>query len=305
MCVRRVDDDARRELDLTCVRHALNGSEPVRAATLDRFCAAFAASGFRREAFSPCYGLAEATLYVSGGHAPDEPPRVGWFDLAALSAHRVAAAEPGGPGAVAIVSCGGIDPTEKVRAVDPATATAVAPSVIGEIWVAGRSVAAGYFDHPDDTGATFGARLPGEPDARFLRTGDLGFLEGGELYITGRLRDLVIIHGRKHHPHDLEETVRGSHPQLEGNECAAFAIDGERAEELVLVVELPQARASAGTELRGAIREALARIHQVAVRDVHFVPRRALPRTTSGKLQRFEVRARYLSASLETWPEPG
>jgi len=191
---------------------AFNGAEPIRRATMDRFAEAFSVSGFRREAFVPCYGLAEATLLVTAG----------------------------GGGVAAdgsAVSCGALPEADEVRVVDPETGSEAAPGAVGEIWVSGPSVASGYWNRPEETAQTFQARLAGS-EARFLRTGDLGFVAGGELFVTGRIKDLIILRGRNHYPQDLELTAEQAHAALRPGGSAAFAVDSEEEELLVLAAEV-------------------------------------------------------------------
>ncbi|WP_437277994.1 amino acid adenylation domain-containing protein [Sorangium sp. So ce375] len=299
LCIRKISPEQREGLDLGSWQVAFNGAEPIRAATLDRFAEAFAPAGFRREAFYPCYGLAEATLLVSGG-AAEAPPVVRAVDRAALAQGR-AAFDPRDPEAgVSLVGCGGSPAGDEVRIVDPETLRACEDERVGEIWVAGASVAQGYWERPEDTAATFEARLStgGGP---FLRTGDLGFFSRGELYVTGRLKDLIIVRGRNLYPQDIELTAEESHPGLRAGGGAAFSVDVDGEERVVVVQELGR-RAPAATdpaELGAAIERAVADRHEVAVHAVVLIKPGSLPRTTSGKVQRRACRARFLDGSLD------
>lgn len=218
LCVRKITSEQKRHLDLSSLKIAYNGAEPVRAETLERFSAAFAECGFRPEACFPCYGMAETTLLVSGG-----PPLVATnilsLDSDTLERHRIAEATNG----QRIVSCGQVGPDLEVRIVDPEASVECSPVEIGEIWVHGTSVAQGYLHRPEETEATFQAKLVGD-DRHWLRTGDYGFLRGGELYVTGRLKDLIIIRGRNIYPQDLERAVERALPFVEANSCAAFSL---------------------------------------------------------------------------------
>ncbi len=197
LCVRRIPAAEREALDLSSWEVAFSGAEPVRAATLERFARAFAPCGFRRQSFYPCYGLAEATLIASGGPAfAGAVERV--FEARALDSHQAVLAVEG----KRLVGNGQCLTGQRLAIVDPETSISCPPGVVGEVWVAGPSVAQGYWNRPEETGATFGARLPGG-GGPYLRTGDLGFLDGGELFITGRLKDLIIIRGRNHYPQDV------------------------------------------------------------------------------------------------------
>ncbi|HSK81412.1 MAG TPA: fatty acyl-AMP ligase, partial [Thermoanaerobaculia bacterium] len=190
LCVRKVGEAERESLDLSSWQVAFNGAEPVRAGTLRRFAEAFAPCGFRATAFRPCYGLAEATLLVSGGR-PEGEPRVRALDAEALERHDVV--EGDAARSRELVGCGAA--MQEVLAVDPESGDPCPPGGVGEIWVAGPSVARGYWERPEETATTFGARLA-DGTGPFLRTGDLGFVSGGELFLTGRLKDLIILRGR-------------------------------------------------------------------------------------------------------------
>ncbi|HEX9670633.1 MAG TPA: AMP-binding protein, partial [Thermoanaerobaculia bacterium] len=312
LCCRKVPAEERQGLDLSRWSVAFNGAEPVRAETLDRFAAAFAPCGFRREAFYPCYGLAEATLLVSGG-ARVEAPVARSFVAAELEGHRAAAAPEEDSGARRLVGCGRSPAGQQVVIVRPEPRTLCPPGEVGEIWVRGPSVARGYWRRPEETAATFGARLPdGAPDALaegpFLRTGDLGFLDGGELFVTGRVKDLIILRGRNHYPQDLEATVERSHPALRPGCGAAFAVEVDGEERLVVAQEVERtARDTAGEEAVAAIRRALAEEHEVQVYAVVLLRPAALPKTSSGKVRRHAARAEFLAgtlAALGAWRAP-
>ncbi|WP_437811936.1 amino acid adenylation domain-containing protein [Sorangium sp. So ce1078] len=300
LCIRKIPQDQREGLDLGSWQVAFNGAEPIRAATLDRFAEAFAPAGFRRAAFYPCYGLAEATLLVSGG-AADAPPIVRAVDRAALEQGR-AVFDPRDPEAgLSLVGCGGSPAGDEVRIVDPETLRPCDDERVGEIWVAGASVAQGYWERPEETAATFEARLS-TGEGPFLRTGDLGFLSRGELYVTGRLKDLIIVRGRNLYPQDIELTAEQSHPSLRAGGGAAFSVEVDGEERVVIVQELGR-RASASVdpaELGAAIERAVADRHEVAVHAVALIKPGSLPRTTSGKVQRRACRGRFLDGSLGT-----
>ncbi|WP_437926833.1 amino acid adenylation domain-containing protein [Sorangium sp. So ce291] len=299
LCIRKIPPEQREGLDLSSWKVAFNGAEPVRAATLDRFAEAFAPAGFRRAAFYPCYGLAEATLLVSGG-AADAPPIVRAVDRAALAQGR-AAFDPRDPEAgLSLVGCGESPAGDEVRIVDPETHRPCEDERVGEIWVAGASVAQGYWERPEDTAATFEARLS-TGEGPFLRTGDLGFVSRGELYVTGRLKDLIIVRGRNLYPQDVELTAEESHPSVRAGGGAAFSVDVDGEERVVIVQELGR-RASTPAdpaEIGAAIQSAVADRHEIAVHAVVLIKPGSLPRTTSGKVQRRACRARFLDGSLD------
>ncbi|HYG62721.1 MAG TPA: amino acid adenylation domain-containing protein, partial [Thermoanaerobaculia bacterium] len=290
LCVRALGPEEREGLDLSSWSVAFNGAEPVRAETLRRFAEAFAPCGFRREAFFPCYGLAEATLFVAGG-PPDGEPGIGTFASGPLEAGT---AVPAGDGAGReLVSCGRASAEQRIVVVDADSGVPCPEGRVGEVWVAGPSVAAGYWGRPDESAATFRARLGGEA---FLRTGDLGFLAGGELFLTGRLKDLIILRGRNLYPQDLELTAERSHPALRAG-GAAFSVDGQGEERVVLALEVERHAGDLGA-VADAVRRAVADEHGVAVADVLLLRGGTVPKTSSGKIRRRECRARYLAGSL-------
>ncbi len=312
LCCRKVPLEERQGLDLSRWSVAFNGAEPVRAETLDRFAAAFAPCGFRREAFFPCYGLAEATLLVTGVERR-EPPLVGSFVAAELERHRAVAAPDAAEAEKErrLVGCGRSSAGQEVVIVRPEACTPCASGEVGEIWVRGPSVARGYWERPEETAGSFGARLaapdgPSDPLAGgpFLRTGDLGFLAEGQLFVTGRAKDLIILRGRNHYPQDLEATVERSHPALRPGCGAAFAVEVEGEERLVVAQEVVRgARDTAGEEAVAAIRRALAEEHEVRVYAVALLRPATLPKTSSGKVRRHAVRAAFLAGTLETLGE--
>ncbi|WP_190139757.1 beta-ketoacyl synthase N-terminal-like domain-containing protein, partial [Streptomyces longispororuber] len=296
-CVRRISDEERDRLDLSHWRLALNGAEPVRADTLDRFVERFAPCGFRRRALLPCYGLAEATLMVTGVRA-QEPPADGAFDAAALGAGRAVPAADGR--ATRVVGCGPAVDGLDVAVVDAATRRRITDEgAVGEIWIAGGSVAQGYWRRPDATRETFRARLAGEGGAPYLRTGDLGFLRAGQLHVVGRTKDVVVVQGRNHYPHDIELTVERADPAVRPGCGAAFAVEVDGAEQLVVAYEI-DGRGAAGTpELLARLRTAIAEEHEVAPHAVVVLKRSTVHRTTSGKIQRQACRADFLGLGLK------
>jgi len=299
LCAERIAPEDRRGLDLSSWRVAFNGAEPVRAAALESFAAAFAPSGFRRDAFQPCYGLAEATLLVSGVRRPGGPILLD-VAAAALEEGRV---EPPDSGARrhTLVGCGQVPAEQPVAVIDPVTRRPCAPATVGELWVRGPGVAAGYWRRPAETRETFGAVLAGAAET-WLRTGDLGFLRDGELFVTGRLKDLIILRGRNHYPQDLELTAERSAPGLAAGANAAFSVEVEGEERLVVTQEVaPRARLdAAGLALAAAaVRRAIAEEHEAQVWEVLLLKAGTVPKTSSGKIQRRATRALYLNGALE------
>jgi amino acid adenylation domain-containing protein len=303
LTLRKVPAEDRAGLDLSTWRVAFDGSEPVRAETLERFAEAFRPQGFRREAFLPCYGLAEATLFVSGAGA-GEGARVRRLGAADLERGRGVLAPPDfGPGAARrLVGCGGPGLGVEVAVVDPERRVRRRAGEVGEVWVAGEGVAAGYFRRPEETAATFGARLAdGSGGGPFLRTGDLGFLsEEGELFVTGRSKDLIIVRGRNLYPQDVERTAEAAHPAVSPAGAAAFPVEEDGEERLAVVFELERRREGEAGAAVPAVRRAVAAEHEAAVAAALAIAAGELPRTSSGKVRRGECRRRFLAGAFRS-----
>lgn len=309
LCVQKTTPEQRAGLDLSSWTLAFNGAEPIRAATLQNFARHFAPFGFRLEALYPCYGMAEATLFITGAEKA-KPPKLQPVLASLLEQNQVRLTSPDLDDARTLVGCGKIRPGIDLRIVDPERHIALAPGTVGEIWLAGPSVAAGYWQQPAATATTFGATLaapPGVPDeGPFLRTGDLGFIADGELYITGRLKDLIIIRGRNHYPQDLEATVAASHAALRAGGGAVFTAEVAGAERLVVVqeVERTHLRQLDMATIVSAIRTAVAREHDLQVQVICLLRPLSIPKTSSGKIQRQRCRQLLLTHALEvveTW----
>ncbi len=300
MCIDRITDDERAELDLSSWDVAFTGAEPVRAATLDRFHEAFAACGFRRQAWYPCYGLAESTLMVSGGEK-SQPPRTLSIDADALATNQVVQASDGRR----LVGCGRPWRDQQIAIVDPETCLECPPEQVGEVWVCGPSVAAGYWNRPDESESTFNAFLANTGDGPFLRTGDLGLMHDGELFLTGRLKDLIIIDGRNHYPHDIELAMEQAHAAVQPGGCAAFSLERDGEEVLAAIAEIKRAYckqiavADERQMIVKAIRRKVFELHQVRPAAVEFVRPASLAKTTSGKMRRHVCRAEYLAGTLK------
>jgi acyl transferase domain-containing protein/acyl-CoA synthetase (AMP-forming)/AMP-acid ligase II/thioesterase domain-containing protein/acyl carrier protein len=298
LCVRRTTPEQRATLDLSCWEVAFNGAEPIRPETLERFAAAFEPCGFRPSAFLPCYGLAESTLFVTGRSCGAGSVRVPVRE-AALERHQVAAGKEGQEGTRLLAGSGQVPPDHQVLIVDPETCRPCAADRIGEIWVAGPSVARSYWDKPEETARTFQARLADSGKGPYLRTGDLGFLQDGELFVTGRLKDLLIIRGQNHYPQDFERTVERCHPALRPGCCAAFSVKAAGEERLVVAAELDRHSRHPNVEdITGAVRQAVAEAHEVEVYALVLLRFGGLPKTPSGKIQRHACRAGFLDGSL-------
>ncbi|RMF26367.1 MAG: fatty acyl-AMP ligase [Cyanobacteria bacterium J083] len=297
----KVTPEQRENLDLSSWAVAFSGAEPVRAETLEKFAAMFAPCGFRQEAFYPCYGMAETTLFVSGGKR-EAPPVIKYLDGKALEQDLVVEVERTHPHAKSIVGCGRTWLKDKVIIVNPETLQQCPEERIGEIWVQGSGVGKGYWQKPQATQATFQAHLADNPQAgKFLRTGDLGFVSQGEIFITGRLKELIIIWGLNRYPQHLEVTAQASHPALRLNCGAAFGIEVEGEEKLVIAQEIERTylRNLPTEEVINAIREAIALEHTLEVYAIALLKPGALPKTSSGKVQRRLCKQMYLTGQLK------
>jgi acyl-CoA synthetase (AMP-forming)/AMP-acid ligase II len=298
LCIRKIKPEQKAGLDLSSWEVAFTGAEPVRAETIERFSAAFASCGFRREAFYPCYGMAEATLIVSGG-VKSNSLVVRQIEAAALEQNRVVATSGKQESARTIVGCGQTTPDQKIVIVDPETHTLCPPGKVGEIWVCGPSVTRGYWNRPPETEETFRAYLADTGEGPFLRTGDLGFIDE-ELFVTGRIKDVIIIRGRNHYPQDVELTVEQSHPALLPGCGAAFSVEIDGEERLVVVQEVARTylRKLDANEVVQDIRQAVAQHHQLQVHSVLLLNPGSIPKTSSGKIQRQACWAEFLSGRL-------
>jgi amino acid adenylation domain-containing protein len=278
LCVRKTTPEERSLVDLSSWRVAFNGSEPVRAETMERFARAFEPAGFRRETFHPCYGLAEATLIVTGG--------VPWSGDEVRSP-AVAPADAPSAASRCRVTCGRALPGQRVTIVDPGTGTEQAPGRTGEIWISGRSIARSYWNRPEETRETFDARLAGTGEGPFLRSGDLGFVWDDQLFVTGRVKDLIIVRGRNHYPHDIESTAERSSTILRPGCGAAFTVQDAGQERLVIVHEVTRRAGQVNVgEVAAVVRSAVAEEHGIRVDSVVLLPPGTIPKTSSGKIQR-------------------
>jgi acyl-CoA synthetase (AMP-forming)/AMP-acid ligase II len=294
-CIRSIDSIDRTSLDLSHWTVAISGAEPVRADTINRFADSFGRCGFNRRAFYPTYGLAEATLMVSGGDR-DENPKVMALDSDALAQSRVTLANDRTARVREVVSCG--RPRLLVQLVDPTTGRPVEEGSVGEIIVSGPSVAQGYFNDPQSTNETFGSGVADCAGAT-VKTGDLGFLHGGDLYIVGRAKDLIIIRGRNIHPSDVETTVQRADKRFHSNGGAAVSLDVDEEERLYFVQEVD----AAGSELENLIeliRDTIWLGHGIDVHGILLIRPGALPKTSSGKVQRFACKTAIERGNFDT-----
>jgi len=283
-CVDRVRDAELDGLDLSSWQVAFNGAEPVRERTLHAFSARFMPVGFRRQSFYPCYGLAEATLFVTGG-APGEL----W--------HSVADETAAGRN---IVSAGFLNAVQEVRIVDSATCEPCQEGDTGEVWISGPCVGQGYWALPRESEETFHAQTA-DCSGPWMRTGDLGFVQDKQLFITGRLKDLIIVRGKNHYPQDIEGSVEACSPDFLPGGTAAFMVDPNEDDRIVVVQEIRRNAIRSGDRAHWTllVKDVVAKAHQIQVADVRFVLPSAIPRTSSGKIQRSKCRAMYLEKKLQ------
>ena len=308
LCLRGISPDQMADLDLSCWKGAFNGAEPIHADTVDRFCRTFAAAGFRAEALFPCFGMAEATLMVTGGPLARRPVMKP-VRTESFQQHRIVAASADEPAATMLVSSGQPTFRTTLAIVDPEKMTRVQPGQVGEIWVAGPSVAQGYWNRPEPTRDTFQARIADTGEGPFLRTGDLGFIEDGGLFVTGRHKDLIIIHGRNYYPQDIELTVERSDSGLAPGTAAAFSVQQDNQERLVVAVEVQrQFRKSLDRDaVFTTIRQAVAEEHELQIHAIVLLAPTTVPKTSSGKIQRRPCREAFLAGTLDaiaSWQSP-
>jgi fatty acid CoA ligase FadD28 len=293
LAARETSDDDMAGLDLGDVRAIIAGGERIHPATLRRFSERFSRFNLRGAVLRPSYGLAEATVYVAT-RATGQPPQIVGFEPEKLSAGQAQRrTDGGGPTLVSY----GVPQAPMVRIVDPETRTECPAGTVGEIWVHGDNVAAGYWQKPEEAQRTFGARLvapsTGTPEGPWLRTGDLGALSEGELFIMGRLKDVLIIYGRNHYPDDIEATIQ----QVTGGRVAAISVPRARTEQLVTIIELENQSGAEFEAIKLAVTSALSQTHGLSVADIVLVSPGSIPSTTSGKVRR--------SACVEHYQQDG
>jgi len=298
LCNDKITTEQCEGLDLSTWDLAFNGAEPVRAETLNEFSEKFAPYGFQSNAHYPCYGMAETTLIVTGG-VKQEEPIVRYFDGRALDKHYVETANPEDPHARSLVGCGTVLPEGEVIIVNPETFEATPEGLVGEIWVRCPSTGKGYWQKPEATAATFHAKLKGDKENKdYLRTGDLGFLDKRELFVTGRVKDLIIIRGVNRYPQDIEATVENVSERLRSSGAAAFALDVEGRERLMVVCEIERSRNKEWADVILAVRRSIASEHDLPPDAVILVRAGSIPKTSSGKIQRYAVKKMFLEDEL-------
>lgn len=300
LCVRRITLEQQKILDLSSWVSAYNGAEPIRRKTLDNFSDKFRSSGFKSQYFYPCYGMAEATLMISGGNIEDEPVYLN-VQSESLKNNQIVEAEKDSKNYQELVGCGHVWQDMELKIVDPESCLECGENQVGEIWVSGSSIAQGYWQEAEKTIATFQAKSANTTDERnFLRTGDRGFLRAGELFITGRIKDVIIIWGRNHYPQDIEYSVQESHQALRLDCGAAFTIEIENQEKLVIVQEVERTYLAQlnVNEVFSAIREAVALHHALQVYAIALIKPASILKTSSGKIQRHACRHAFLTETL-------
>ncbi len=302
---RKVTETQLAQLDLSCWELAFTGAEPVRLETLERFSQKFAGCGFRHEAFYPCYGMAEATLLVSGGQKL-HPPKAIKLDEVALEQNQVVLATADAPSRT-LISCGKGWLDTEIAIVDPESGQRLLANQVGEIWVAGSGLGQGYWQQPTETERSFRAQLADDP-RQYLRTGDLGFLQEQELYVTGRLHDLLVFWGFNHYPQQIEQTVEACHPGFRANSSAAIAISVNGSDRLVILQEVErQYRHLSAAEISELIRWRIFEAHFLDVFKILLLKPGGLPKTSSGKVRRSICREQLLAEQLEVldqWQMP-
>ncbi len=299
LCTKKIDDDQMDGVDLSSWTLAFNGAEPVRRDTLEKFARKFAPYGFRREAFYPCYGMAETTLIVTGG-ARRKPPIFRCFDGSELDERRVLVAAPDGDRGRHFVSCGRVLQDEQLVIVDPDTRTRLREDRVGEIWIHSPSVGQGYWNKPEITRETFLGRLADDDTTCYLRSGDLGFFHDGELFVTGRIKDMIIVRGVNRYPQDIEMTVERADRRIRSGATAAFAVDVGGRERLVVVSEVERDGSDNWEGIIDAIRRDVTTEHELPPDGVILVRSGSIPKTSSGKIQRHACREWFVEDSLLT-----
>jgi len=317
LCIRKINAEqvSQSQIDLSCWQSAYTGAEPIRRATLEQFASRFSPFGFQSKFFYPCYGMAESTLMISGGAVNGEPVYCA-IAAEALTQKQVVIVDDDAPDAKHLVSVGNTWLDTKMAIVNPETSqgtfTECNPDQVGEIWISGSSVALGYWQNREATKATFQALLSDRPE-HWLRTGDLGFVRDGELFVTGRLKDLLILWGRNHYPQDIELTVQNSHPSLRIDAGAAFSIEVNHQttiqESLVIVQEVERSalRNLDVDAIMSAIRQAVSEQHEISVFAIALIKPASISKTSSGKIQRHACREQFLAGSLAIvaqWTNP-
>ena len=301
LCVKKVSQEQLANLDLSSWDVAFSGSQPVRAETLEQFSQKFSQCGFNYKAFYPCYGMAETTLFTTGGDK-NQKPVIRRVSAGQLKKNSVVETEISSPESQFFVGCGHPHMDTRVTIVNPDSLTRCEEGQVGEIWVSGGSIASGYWNRPSATKETFQAYLQDMGEGSFLRTGDLGFFSNGNLFVTGRMKDVIIIRGSNHYPQDIELTVQKSHRALQEHCGAAFSVEVEGQEQLVVMQEVKRTylRELNVDEVFEVIRREVSKAHGLQAYAVMLIKTGSIPKTSSGKIQRHACREAFLSKNLST-----
>lgn len=297
LCTKKITDDQLSSLDLSSWRVAFTGAEQIQAPVIERFSRKFSLCGFKFESFLPCYGLAESTLYVTGGHLKDSS-KILYVDRETLKKDELSVNEPGTPQTLPLVSCGVSYTGQSILIVDPESSLKCSRGKVGEICVRSESVAKGYYGQ-ENVMPFFVDNTDSENDGAFYKTGDLGFIHNDELYITGRLKDLIIVRGQNYYPSDIEFTIEALDKAFISAGCAAFAVTTETTERLIIVQELSRQYRQNNTEpLANKIREELSSQFGIQAYSIIFIRQGSLPKTSSGKIMRSVCKELYESDQL-------
>ena len=298
-CLQKITDEECRDLDLSTLKVLYSGSEQIRKSTFKLFSKKFAVSNFKEEQFYSCYGMAETTLIVTGGYYKS-PPKYLNVDSKALSNNQIIVLEEEDEAGTSLVSCGHTWMETVIEVIDPISLKRTAKDKVGEIWISGPTVAAGYWNKPEETERIFGAIISDTNQGPFLRTGDLGFFHDNELYITGRIKDLIIIRGINFYPNDIEFSIQNGIPELRRNGGAAFSITDDNVEKLVIVQELERTalRNVDHNEIIARMREVIAEEHMLDVHSVVLIKTGSISITSSGKIQHRQTKYEYLHDDL-------
>lgn len=297
LCVEKIRDEQLKTLDLSSWQLAFSGAEPIRSMTFERFYERFKAVGFNHCAFYPCYGLAESALLVTGGQRGQGFVEC-YIDKNAFKKHQIVCLDDKHPDATQTISCGRVFDLHQIRIVNPDTKQICSKNEVGEIWVSGPSVAKGYINNPDATVDVFNVQLA-EDNGHYMRTGDLGFLQEDQLYISGRNKDLIILQGSNHYPQDIEYTACQAHPSLVSDGAAAFSLDDKNHETLILIQEVEkQTKETEYPNIIVQIRSVVLRYHEIEPQHILLIRAKGLPKTTSGKVQRSLCKKMYIQDEL-------
>jgi acyl-CoA synthetase (AMP-forming)/AMP-acid ligase II/acyl carrier protein len=298
-CIQKTSVEEREKLDLSKIDVFFCGAEPIRKSTYDQFLKEFSPSGVRPEQLLSCYGMAETTLIVTGAHSYEKPKYLA-VDSTNLSVNTIKLSDENDPNAMIIVGCGHTLMETVVEIVNPKSNKLCASNEVGEIWVSGPTIALGYWDKSEETERNYSAKIVGSNSGQFLRTGDLGFMRDGELYVTGRLKDMIIIRGVNYYPADIEQSIQKTIPEIRTNGGAAFPVNKNNQERLVIVQELERTamRGVDQTSIIDGIREIIATEFEIDIYSIVLIRAGSLPMTSSGKIQHRQTKYEYLNSDL-------